>query len=171
VTVIFAETMVGLHVLGALLVPPSAEPQDDAPKPLARRLVEQEMAGTNEVESAATSLLVERVYESLARWFGPYGALALVTRAIARARPEHPILAHVVVNATSTPHVTGWPNGITAEDAVATTDAAVAVISVLHETLTRLIGDDLAETLLAQSDVLKDPSTTEMPISPNASDA
>lgn len=163
--------MVGLRLQGVLLLPPSAEPQDDAPQSLARRLVEQEMAGMNRVDAAAMSLLVERVYRSLARWFGPYGALALVTRAITRARPEHPILANVVVSATSTPTVTGWPSAATADDTVATTDAAVAVVSSLHDTLTRLIGDDLAERLLAPSDVLKVPSTTELPASPNASDA
>lgn len=163
--------MVGLRLQGVLLVPPSAEPQDDAPQSLARRLVEQKMAGMNRVDAAAMSLLVERVYGSLARWFGPYGALALVTRAITRARPEHPILANVVVSATSTPTVTGWRNAATADDTVATTDAAVAVVASLHETLTRLIGDDLAERLLAPSDVLKVPSTTELPASPNASDA
>ncbi len=162
--------MVGLRLQGVLLVPPSAEPQD-TPQSLARRLVEQEMAAMNPVDAAAMSLLVERVYGSLARWFGPYGALALVTRAITRVRPEHPILANVVVSATSTPNVTGWPNVATAEDTVATTDAAVAVVSSLHDTLTRLIGDDLAETLLAPSDVPKVPRTTELPASPNASDA
>ena len=128
------------------------------------------MAGASGGEAAAASRLVERVYRGLARWFGPYGALALVTRAMARVRPEHPVLANVVVSATATPHVTGWSNATSTDDAVATTDAAVAVLSSLHETLTRLIGDDLAETLLAQSDVPTVPSTTEMPVSPIASD-
>jgi hypothetical protein len=37
--------------------------------------------------------------------------------------------------------------------------------------LARLIGDDLAETLLAQSDAAPAPSPTEMPVSPNVSNA
>lgn len=152
---------------------PHAEPpRDDAPLPLARRLVEQELVGASGNEAAAISLLVERVFVGLARWFGPYGALALVTRAIARARADHPLLAAVVASATTTPSVTGWSTtGSTTESTAALAEAAVALLSTLHESLARLIGDDLAETLLAQSDAAPAPSPTEMPVSPNVSDA
>ncbi len=127
------------------------------------------MAETNGRES--TSRLVERVYVGLSRWFGPYGAHALLTRAIAREKGEHALLANVVVNASVAPHVTGWSVATNAADAATTADAAIAVLSSLHATLTRLIGDDLAETLLTQSDAATVPSTTQMPVSPNASDA
>lgn len=153
-----------------LVSPSEVPPQDDALKPLARRLVEQANAGSNGREASSTSRLVERVYLGLSRWFGPYGALALVTRAVSRARADHPVLNDVVVSASTLPHVTGWSDATTADATTATAEAAVAVLSSLHETLTRLIGDDLAETLLAQSDGPTVPSTTEMPVSPNASD-
>lgn len=168
------DKMPGLRQLGALLVSPSAElpsaerPSDDAPKSLARRLVEEQIAGASGNEAAAMSLLVERVFLGLARWFGPYGAMALVTRAITRVRPEHPLLANVLVHATIAPYVTGWPIG-TAAEVQATLEAATAVLASLHESLTRLIGDDLAETLLAQSGATTVPSPTEIPVSPNAS--
>lgn len=164
------EERLGLRQRGALLVPPSTElPPDDLPKSLARRLVEQELSTAIGREAAATSLLVERIYVGLSRWFGPYGALALVTRAVSRARAEHALLADVAVSASDTPHVTGWTNGSTAEESLATTEAAIAVLTSLHESLSRLIGDDLAETLLTQHDVVAGSSTTEMPVSPNAS--
>ncbi len=130
----------------------------------------QELVGASGKEAAATSLLVERVYVGLSRWFGPYGAHALVTRAVARARTEHAILADVAVRVSDAPHVTGWTNGSTAEGSVAITEAAIAVLTSLHESLIRLIGDDLAETLLTRRDVAAGPSTTEMPVSSNASD-
>jgi cation diffusion facilitator CzcD-associated flavoprotein CzcO len=151
-------------------VSPHAEPpRVDAPRSFARLLVEQELAGASGHEIAAVSLLVERVHVGLARWFGPFGALALMTRAITRARVDHPVLANVVASAT-TPHVTGWSQETTADHTIATSDAVITVLTCLHETLTRLIGDDLAETLLSQSAVPTVPSTTEMPVSPNASD-
>lgn len=152
-------------------MPPSTELlRDDMPKSLARRLVEQELSAASGREAAATSLLVERIYVGLSRWFGPYGAQALVTRAVSRARTEHALLADVAVSASDAPHVTGWTNGSTAEGSVATTEAAIAVLTSLHDSLIRLIGDDLAETLLAQRDVAAGPSPTEMPVSSNASD-
>lgn len=117
------------------------------------------------------SRLMERVYLGLSRWFGPYGAHALVTRAITREKGEHEVLANVVVSASATPHLTGWSDATNAVDAATTAEAAIAVLSSLHATLIRLIGDDLAETLLTQSDAATVPSTTQMPVSPNASDA
>ncbi len=150
--------------------PSGDSPQGDALKSLARRLVEQETGGRNGAGAALPPLHVERVYLGLARWFGPYGALALVTRAVARARIDHTVLADVTVSASAIPHVTGWSEGTSAEDSVATSEAAIAVLEALHESLSRLIGDDLAETLLSQSDRAMVPSITEMPVSPNASD-
>ncbi|QJR37841.1 hypothetical protein [Gemmatimonas groenlandica] len=163
--------MPGLRQQGALVVSPSTDPaSDETPKSLARRLVEQELSGASGNEAAATSLLVERVYVGLSRWFGPYGAHALVMRAVSRARTQHALLADVAVSASDVPHVTGWTSGSTAGGSVATREAAIAVLSSLHEALIRLIGDDLAETLLTQRDVAAGPSTTEMPVSSNASD-
>ena len=150
---------------------PHAEPPRDEASQLARRLVAQELVGASGNEAAIVSRLVNRVYLGLSRWFGPYGALALMTRAIARARSDHSLLAGVAASATTTPSVTGWSNGSTTGSASALAEAAVALLSTLHESLARLIGDDLAETLLAQSDAAPAPSPTEMPVSPNVSDA
>ena len=151
---------------------PSAElPKDDAPKTLARRLIENPLSATSGNGAAAAYQHVERVYIGLARWFGPFGALALVTRAIAREQNDHPVLEGVTVNAAAPPHVTGLINPNSAEESVAITEAAIAVLDSLHESLIRLIGDDLAATLLAQRDTVSVPSSTEMPVSPNASNA
>ena len=145
-------------------------PQVDAPASFARRLVERELVGANGHEAAVLSSLVEQVHIGLSRWFGPYGALALMTRALRRARPAHARLAGVVVSATTTPHLAGWSDAEAPAEAEVMAEATIAVLDSLHQTLTRLIGDDLAETLLAPSDVPTVPSTTEMSVSPNASD-
>ena len=144
---------------------------DDVPNTLARRLIEKELTATSGDGAAAASHLVERVYVGLARSFGPYGALALVTRAITREQNDHPALASIVVNAGVSPHVTGLMTARTAEESVAITEAAIAVLDSLHKSLIRLIGDDLAATLLAQRDAARVPSPTEIPVSPNASKA
>ncbi len=150
---------------------PNAEPpRDREPTHLADRLVEHALSGAEGNRAAATSLLVEGVYAGLLRWFGPYGTLALVTRALSRAQSDHPVLKGVVASASTTPHVTGWPSGTTAAEVAALREAVVAVLACLYESLARLIGDDLAETLLTQRDPAPVPSPTEMPVSPNASD-
>ena len=150
----------------------SAEPSnDDVSKTLARQLIEKELTATSGNGAAAASQLVERVYIGLARSFGPYGALALVTRAITREQNDHPVLANVIVNAGVPPHVTGLMTARTTEESVAITEAAIAVLDSLHESLIRLIGDDLAATLLAQRDAVRVSSPTEIPVSPNASKA
>ena len=158
--------------LGALSVSLSAElSNDDAPKTLARQLIDKELTATSGNGAAAASQLLERVYVGLARSFGPYGALALVTRAIARKQNDHPVLANIVINVAVSPHVTGPMTARTAEESVAIIEAAIAVLDSLHESLIRLIGDDLAATLLGQRDAARVPSPTETSVSPNASKA
>ena len=150
----------------------SAEPSnDDVSKTLARQLIEKELTATSGNGAAAASQLMERVYIGLARSFGPYGALALVTRAITREQNDHPVLANVIVTAGESPHVTGLMTARTAEESVAITEAAIAVLESLHKSLIRLIGDDLAATLLAQRDEARATSPTQIPVSPNASKA
>ena len=122
-------------------------------------------------DAEALSRLVARVYVGLARWFGSYGAQALMTRALAQARIAHPVLATVTANASTSPHVSGWPLETSDTLRLTVTPAAVALFSTLLVLLTRLIGDDLAASLLEQSAEELAPSHPETDVSPNANES
>lgn len=152
-------------------MPPNTELlADDVPQRWARRLVEQALEGATGAEAEALSQLVERVYGGLARWFGSYGAQALMTRALARVRHEHLVLASVAASTSTSPHTTGWP--LTSPDTgrLPLAAAVVALLSTLLASLTRLIGVDLATSLLEQSAVTAGVPPTETDVSPNVSE-
>jgi hypothetical protein len=131
--------------------PPALPPS--APGDAAGEWFTRELRG--EADPAALVAAVERfgvrVPEGLARWFGPYGARALVTRALARARADHPALAAVHVTDGQPPCLTGLAESAGAHGARAAADGVLALLSSLSESLGRLIGDDLTSRLLAQS--------------------
>jgi len=108
--------------------------------------------------------LFERVSDGLTRWLGPYGVHALMTRALARVRPAHPALAGVAVagrsGITGSPltHLAGWGAVAREHGIAATMDAAAAVLASLGEQMGRLIGEELATTLLDQSVAMMDPA-------------
>lgn len=152
-------------------MPLNTEPlADDVPQHWARRLVEQALEGATEAETAALSQLVERVYDGLARSFGSYGAHAVMTRALGRVRTEHPALASVAASASTSPHLTGWPLASSDTVRLSMTAAVAALLVTLLASLTRLIGDDLAASLLEQSAVTAVVPHTETAVSPNVSE-
>lgn len=99
---------------------------------------------------AAAERVGARVADGLARWFGPYGSRALVTRALARAQAHHPALAGVRVTEGAAPRLTGLAEGAGAHGGRAVADGVLALLGSLSEALGLLIGDDLAASLLAQ---------------------
>jgi hypothetical protein len=110
---------------------------------------------------AAGERLVVRMTGGLSRSFGPYGALALVSRALTRAQPVHPPLSAVKVTSESVPglpgtvghsaRVTGLDASANSYDAATLTDAVTAWVAQLADLLGGLIGDELAATILEQS--------------------
>jgi len=120
---------------------------------VARRLLDAELDGLNDdvAKVAAAAALCERVYVGLARWFGADGALALLTRAVSRARRGHPMLSTIVVRGGSTPCMSGIESTAVLHGLHDTTDSLVAVLTMLLDALSRLIGEDLAVTLIEQS--------------------
>ena len=66
---------------------------------LARHLLESESGGHDEPAEAvaAAERVLQRMHEHLARWFGPDGIHALLSRALAEARDAHPALADVQI--------------------------------------------------------------------------
>jgi hypothetical protein len=118
----------------------------------ARRLIAREQSGgTAPVDAAPAEQVVRRLSDDLVEWFGPYATHALFTRALARARAEHPVLAAVRVGAPAKPNVEGLADSARTHGVGATAAAAVGLLAALVELLGRLIGDDLAITLVEQS--------------------
>lgn len=90
------------------------------------------------------------VPDGLARWFGPYGSLALVTRALASAEASHPALGAVRVSSSPAPRLIGVSESAQRHGAAVTADAVITLLATLYELLGRLIGDDMALVLLGQ---------------------
>jgi hypothetical protein len=139
------------------LTPLSREPADDgASSQLARRLFLREL-GTATGENAllgAAERLCARVPDGLARWFGPYGALALVTRALSSVQTEYPALAEVAVSTSAlnkSSMLVGLRESARVHGAAATAEGIIAVVEALADLIGRLIGDDLSVSLLERS--------------------
>ncbi|MEJ7810614.1 MAG: hypothetical protein WKG32_09430 [Gemmatimonadaceae bacterium] len=113
-----------------------------------QRLIAREQASGRAPRDATASAerVVRRLSDELARWFGPYGARALLTRALDHARAEHPALAGVRVGQRPVPALDGL-----ADSAHGGAAAAVEVLAALVALLERLIGDELATNLVEQS--------------------
>ena len=97
---------------------------------------------------AASVQLGRQLAAELSRWFGPFGYHALLTRALADARVDHPVLRGVHVGAPPAPELDGLADAARAHGAGAAVAGVEAVLASLIDLLGRLIGDDLAVTLI-----------------------
>ncbi len=124
-------------------------PNSPAADALAHRLLAAASAAAvgGDPVTVATRVLAD-IADTLARWFGPYGYHALLTRAVARAQPAHPVLATVRVHDLLTPVLDGLPEAATAHGVPAVHAAVAAVIAGVVDLLGRVIGDDMARNLL-----------------------
>jgi hypothetical protein len=127
-----------------------SEPTDDA-LAFARRLLDRERAGDESDLALAHAL--ERscvlITAGMSRWFGVYGSRALVLRALATAQRRHPALAGVHVSAN---HCLEGVSASTREHGSApVAEGIVFTIAGLAGLLGRLIGNDIAISLLEQS--------------------
>ncbi len=138
------------------------------PRDTARRLLARELGREPDDDGvvatavvAAGERLIVRMTGGLSRSFGPYGALALVSRALTRAQPDHPPLSAVKVTSEAVPglptavghsaRVTGLVASANKYDAATLVDAVTAWLAQLADLLGGLIGDELATTILGQS--------------------
>lgn len=87
----------------------------------------------------------------LGSWFGPYGSLALVSRALARAREDYASLADVTATLAPSLQVSGLAEVTRAHGAEATTQGAVAMLAALVDLLGQLVGYHLAINILELS--------------------
>lgn len=118
------------------------------------------------MEESARIEVIERlgkcIPEGLSRWFGPYGALALVTRALTSARENHVALAPVWVTtdaATRVAALAGIGESKRLHGSAAVLEGFVVWTAALSDLLGRLIGEDLASRLLRQCTVVADGQT------------
>jgi hypothetical protein len=142
--------------------PPDVAPSTEATSSsdIAKRLfaLQNGVMPGGDGSAASGEQLFARLLAGLSRWFGPYGSAALVTRALVRAQVEHPALASVVVSSTESPSLTGFTESVQAHGSAACASGVVATLTSLAELLGRLIGDDLAASLLEQSAQTLEPS-------------
>lgn len=108
----------------------------------------------------------------LARWFGAFGARALLARALAAAQAHHPALSAVSVlpadpGTPPSSYVTGIAESERAHGGEPTADAVVAMVACLMDLMGRLIGEELAMTVLEQSTA--GPLSPSFPVTPLAS--
>lgn len=127
--------------------PPSA-------RELVRNLIDLEIdARDDEVlaEPGATLVTAERLYHELSQWVGGVGCYALFTRALADAQLSHPLLTGLRLQNNAQPYIGGTAEIIQAYGASPTDQALEAMLVTLVEILGRLIGDDMAMTLILRS--------------------
>lgn len=114
------------------------------------RILQQESAGSAEADALvqAAERVLRAMQVHLARWFGPDGVTAVLNRALARARVQHPVLSEVEL--TMDGQLTLHLRSSTAQSAGNLHDALVALISAAVVLLERLIGEDLVMRLLEE---------------------
>ena len=106
---------------------------------------------------AAGEWVSRALADSLSRWFGPYGYHTLLTRALAQVREAHPAVAAIHVRSPSDPTLAGLAEAAAAHGTSTITDGITAVISAVIELLGRLIGEDMAVTLVEQAMLVSAP--------------
>lgn len=120
---------------------------------LTRRLVARAAAQSDTPDGAAHAVhaACERTYRKLTRSLGQSGSHALLTRALAQARIEHPLLGDIRIGAQSEPGLGGVPGIVQAHGAPAVAAGLEAVLETLLGLLGRLIGDDVMTQLVERS--------------------
>ena len=130
-------------------------PRLDPPAPvgaraLARKLLDGEsQPGASLHDSAAAAERTAlRIMAGLSRWFGGFGSQTLLARALAAARRQHAVLADVSIGEPTL--LEGLDAAVKVHGGPAAEEAVISTIVALAALLGRLVGDDLAISLLEQ---------------------
>ena len=120
---------------------------------LASRLVDRETStGTaNTTRASATALAGEGLYRALSRWIGSDGCHALFTRARAQEQAGNRPLESLQLSPRHDPYIVGVEESIGEYGNDATADAIESMIVGMIELLGRLIGVDMATSLIERS--------------------
>jgi hypothetical protein len=104
--------------------------------------------GTAEEMAAAAEQGCARLRAVLTRWIGSEGYHALVDRALAQSRAEHPALAGLHCQGSDLKGVAAAAGVHTAAEV---RDGALALVARLIDLLSRLIGEEMATRLVEQA--------------------
>ena len=131
----------------------NSSPPSDAALALARRLFACEVPpnSPDALVVAGAARICTRVADGLTRSFGPFGSLALLARALARAQADHPALKGVAYQSVQLPVIVGLDASANVNGAQAVADGTIAMVARLTDAIGRLVGDDIAIKLLEQS--------------------
>jgi hypothetical protein len=106
------------------------------------------VAATPAEMAAAAEPGFARLRAVLTRWIGSEGYRALVDRALAQARAEHPAVAGLQCQGGD---VGGVAAAVGARSAAEVREGIVALVARLVDLLSRLIGEEMATRLLEQA--------------------
>ncbi len=120
---------------------------------LAKRLVDRETntADAKTTRASAAALAGEGLYRALSRWIGSDGCHALFTRARAQEQPGNRALESLQLSPRHDPYIIGVAESIGEYGDDATADAIESMIVGMIELLGRLIGVDMATSLIERS--------------------
>jgi hypothetical protein len=120
---------------------------------LAKRLVDPETSAgkSNTTRASAAALAGEGLYRALSRWIGSDGCHALFTRARAQEQAANRALESLQLNPHHDPYIVGVAESIGEYGNDETADAIESMIVGMIELLGRLIGVDMATSLIERS--------------------
>ena len=106
------------------------------------------VAGTPEEMAAAAERGCARLRAVLTRWIGSDGYHALINRALEQARAAHPAVANLQCQAGD---VQGVAAAVGAHSAAEVREGVLALVALLIDLLSRLIGEEMAVRLVEQA--------------------
>ena len=124
---------------------PSMAPPSSKLIELARRIAEQETAGSHDpaTSAAAVETACRRLRNHLADLFGSGGVSALFKRALNLAQREQPLLAGVALSSEPDACFAGLAESLGSSSDEEATAAAVTILAHILEVLVMLLGEEL----------------------------
>lgn len=125
-------------------------PDASSSRDLTRRLVARAAADSGGPEAAALAVHAasESAYRELTRSLGSAGSHALITRALAQAAAEHPVLRGIHVGRQPEPGLGGVFDAVQTHGIPAVAAGLEALLQTLLGLVGRLIGNDMVARLL-----------------------
>lgn len=126
---------------------------------IVRQLISRRAVSDPGLSAAHVALAAsEDLYRRLSVWVGRDGSRALLTRALAQSKLDHPALEHISFKAGSEQFVTGAAGAIERHGDSTIAKSIEAMMVALLLLLTRLVGDDMVEKLVEPRREKADPA-------------
>lgn len=126
-------------------------PEPTTARALVRILVERQPVQVDPPGAAAFHAATDALLREIARWVGATGCRALLTRALLRARNDHPALAGIHVGQDTQVRLEGVDQATEMVGAAAVASGLEAVLVGSIELLDRFIGEDMVANLVERS--------------------